>query len=98
MDSIECASTESDESQNLSMIFSTFMNLVGQLQCKANISHANIQTLVENMAGFMEDIAEFCILKVLKFKKITFNFRCHHDISVPQSCLSEIKSFAKQWH
>lgn len=87
IDHIKCASAESDES--VIDLSASFMNLVGQLQCKANISHANIQTLVENMAVFMEDIAQFCILKV---KNLLSILEVNHDLSAAQTCFSEIKS------
>jgi hypothetical protein len=65
----------------------SFMNLVGQLQCKANISHANIQTLVENMTGFMEDVAQLCVVKV---KTLLSLVGVSPDVSAAQTCMNEI--------
>jgi hypothetical protein len=40
---------------------SSFMNIIGQLQGKGNVCLANIQTLVNCMEGFLQDIGDFCI-------------------------------------
>ena len=39
----------------------SLMNLLGQLQCKSNVCLTDIQTVVESMQGFLEDIAGFCV-------------------------------------
>jgi hypothetical protein len=41
----------------------SFMILLGELQCKANITLADIQLLVDCMHGFLEDEAGFCFFK-----------------------------------
>jgi hypothetical protein len=60
---IENNTTDTDK-PNLGTLTASFMRLLGQLECKANIAHANIQAIVDNMHGFVEDMTSYCTYEV----------------------------------
>lgn len=68
---------------------SSFTNIIGQLQGKGNVSLANIQTLVDCMKGFLQDIGDFCTAKVAK---LLCSLTVDPSTGVAKACVNEIKA------
>jgi hypothetical protein len=65
-----------------------FMQLVGQLECKSDITHANIQVVVDNIQGFMQDVARYCKLKI---KNLLLAINVSPECPAADVCLKEIE-------
>ena len=53
-------STPNDDPDVTVNLIASLMILLGQLQCKSNICLTDIQTVVDCMQGFLEDISGLC--------------------------------------
>lgn len=42
----------------------SFMVMIEQLECKSNLTKANIQMIVENISVFLEDVSQYCSQRV----------------------------------
>ena len=78
-----------EEKPNCITLTASFMRLLGQLECKANIAHANIQAVVENMRGFVEDIACYCTDKI---NDLVMDLNIDLHTNVVQRCMADIQA------
>lgn len=77
---------EQDECQDIDLTES-FMQLIGQLECKSNITHANIQVVVDNIQGFLQDVARYCACKI---KNLLLAVDVSPNCSAAENCLKDI--------
>jgi hypothetical protein len=65
---------------------SSFMAMIGQLESKSNLTHANIQMIVDGMSTFLEDISEFITQRV---KTLLCQIQVDNNDSAAKSCLDD---------
>ena len=70
----------------------SFMLLLGQLESKANVTGANIQTVVENFQVFMEDVSQYCTEKVTSMLS---QLHVSSTSAAAESCLNDLTSLCE---
>ena len=86
--------SEKDECREVDLT-EAFMQLIGQLECKSNITHANIQVVVDNIQGFMQDVATYCKGKI---RNLLLAVNVSHECPAADVCLKEIECLPNFLH
>jgi len=83
------ASSPNDDTDLTVNLTASLMNLLGQLQCKSNICLTDIQTVVDCMQGFLEDIAGFCVSEV---KKMLCSLNIDCSVRAAEVCMAKLNA------